>query len=57
MDPITLGIAVITMLIKTIGGDTFWKLIDQLKAGEVSLDVVKSIIPDDRYSLAETPDD
>ena len=50
MDPMTLGLAVVAMLIKTIGADTFWKLIDQLKADEVSLDVVESIIPNDSYS-------
>lgn len=50
MDPVTLGLAVVAMLIKTIGAETFWKLIDQLKADEVSLDVVESIIPHDKYS-------
>jgi hypothetical protein len=50
LDPMTLGIAVLTMLIKTIGGDTFWTLIDKLKADEISLDVVESIIPNDEYS-------
>ncbi len=55
MDPITLAVAVISMLIKTIGGDTFWKLIDQLKAGEISLETVEGIIPKDEYS-APDPD-
>ena len=57
MDPVTLGVAVIAMLIKTIGGDTFWKLIDQLKAGEISLETVESIIPHDEYSPPTDPEE